>query len=136
MTTRRRLLLFVLLAVAVVLGFGAWLFWPRVSRSDENYEKIALGMTRGAMESLLGRPGDQPDEQLHARRLERRGDTITHSQMKWYGERFVIEAYLDNGIAEYDITSPGDKVVSFEIYEVVEYQYPSPLERVRYWLRL
>jgi len=136
MTTRRRLLLFGLLGGLPALGVGVLLLWPRTSISDDNYEKIELGMTRAAMEALLGSTGDQPHAQLHARRLEKRGDTITYSKMTWYGERFMIEAYMDIGIAEHHIPSPGDKVVSFEIYEIVEYQYPSPLDRIRRWLHL
>jgi hypothetical protein len=42
---------------------------------------------------------------------------------------------MANVLAEYR-DSPDDRVRSFVIYEVLEYQYPSPLDRLRRWLRL
>jgi hypothetical protein len=56
MTTRRRLLLFGLLAGSLALGTGAWLFWPRPGITRENAAKIQVGMTLAEVEAILGGP--------------------------------------------------------------------------------
>jgi hypothetical protein len=56
MTTHRRLLLFGLLAVAVVLATGSWLLWPRTAITRENAAKIQVGMTLAEVEAILGGP--------------------------------------------------------------------------------
>jgi hypothetical protein len=52
--TRRRLLLFGLLAALLVLGAGAWVVWPRMAITPENAAKIKQGMTLAEVESILG----------------------------------------------------------------------------------
>jgi outer membrane protein assembly factor BamE (lipoprotein component of BamABCDE complex) len=54
--TRRRLLLFALIAVAVVLAVGVWLLWPRTAITRENAAKIQAGMTLAEVEAILGGP--------------------------------------------------------------------------------
>ena len=55
MTTRRRLLLFGLLAGLLALGTGVWLLWPRPSAiTSENAAKIQVGMTLAEVEVILG----------------------------------------------------------------------------------
>jgi hypothetical protein len=56
MTTRRRLLLFGLLAGLLVLGVGGWLFWPRSAITRENAAKIEPGMTVADVEAIFGGP--------------------------------------------------------------------------------
>jgi hypothetical protein len=66
MTTRRRLLLFGMLAGLLVLGAGVWLFWPRPGITRENAAKIQPGMTIWQVEHLLGGPArDESTDQLN-----------------------------------------------------------------------
>jgi hypothetical protein len=56
---RRRKLLAALAGLAVVVGAGVVVLWPRAERiTRENYEAIRLGMTRAEVEAILGPPGD------------------------------------------------------------------------------
>jgi hypothetical protein len=56
MTTRRRVLLFGLLAGLLALGAGVWLLWPRTAITRENAAKIRDGMTLTEVEAILGGP--------------------------------------------------------------------------------
>jgi hypothetical protein len=56
---RKRKLLVVLAALAVVVAAGAVVLWPRPERvTKENYDRIRAGMTRAEVEAILGPPGD------------------------------------------------------------------------------
>jgi hypothetical protein len=53
--TRRRLLVFSLIATLVGLGVGAWALWPqRTAITRENAAKIQKGMTLAEVEAILG----------------------------------------------------------------------------------
>jgi hypothetical protein len=54
-----RRLLFVALPIAMVLGLGAWLLWPRTMITQENADKIQPGMTLAEVEAILGGPARQ-----------------------------------------------------------------------------
>jgi hypothetical protein len=55
---RRRTLLVVIAGLAVV-ATGAWLLWPRPERiTQENCDRIRIGMSRAEVEAILGPPGD------------------------------------------------------------------------------
>ena len=56
MTTRRRLLVFGLLAGLLVLGAGFWLLWPRTAITLENAAKVRPAMTLDEVEFILGGP--------------------------------------------------------------------------------
>jgi hypothetical protein len=56
MTTRRRLLVFGLLATLTGLGLGGWLLWPRTAITRENAAKIKRGRTLAEVEAILGGP--------------------------------------------------------------------------------
>jgi hypothetical protein len=56
MTTRRRLLVFGLLAGLLALGVGGWLVWSRTAITRENAAKITEGMTLAEVEAILGGP--------------------------------------------------------------------------------
>jgi hypothetical protein len=56
MTTRRRLLVFGLLAGLLALGAGVWLLWPRTAITRENAARIRPGMTLEEVETILGGP--------------------------------------------------------------------------------
>jgi outer membrane protein assembly factor BamE (lipoprotein component of BamABCDE complex) len=70
MTTRRRLLLFGLLAgvtVAILLAGAMRLLSPSRAITRENYAKIHKGMPRDEVEALLGAPDQIADEPLFNR---------------------------------------------------------------------
>lgn len=72
MTTRRRLLLFGLLAGFTVVGMlVAWLFLPRTAITPKNAAKIQVGMTRSEVESILGGPARDESTGPLTRDLER-----------------------------------------------------------------
>jgi hypothetical protein len=49
----------VLAGVAVVLAVGAVVLWPRPDRiTQENFDRLREGMSRGEVEAILGPPGD------------------------------------------------------------------------------
>src|SRR5438132_9649603 len=54
--SRRRLLLFAVMAVVVVLAVGPWLPWPRTAITLENAAKIQIGMMLAEAEAILGGP--------------------------------------------------------------------------------
>ena len=56
MTTRRRLLLFGVLAGLLAMAASNWLFWPRTAITRENAAHIREGMTRQEVEAILGGP--------------------------------------------------------------------------------
>jgi hypothetical protein len=57
MTTRRRLLVFGLLATLIGLGVGGWLLWPKSTAiTRESAAKIQKGMTLAEVEAILGGP--------------------------------------------------------------------------------
>jgi hypothetical protein len=56
---RRRKLLVALAGLAVVVAAGAVVLWPRTERiTQENYDRIQLGMSRAHVYTVLGPPGD------------------------------------------------------------------------------
>jgi hypothetical protein len=57
---RRRKLLVALACLAVVVGAGVVVLWPRSSSriTRENFARIKEGMSRGQVEAILGAPGD------------------------------------------------------------------------------
>ena len=65
MTTRRRLMLFGLLAGLLALGAGGWLLWPRTSAiTRENAAKIKAGMSLAEVEAILGGPARGGERKL------------------------------------------------------------------------
>ncbi len=54
--TRRRLLLFGLLAGLLAGGAGVWLLWPRTAIIRENFDKVQVGMNLAEVEAVLGGP--------------------------------------------------------------------------------
>jgi hypothetical protein len=56
--TNRRLLMFAVLIVLVLLGVSAWVFWPHEQSaiSRANAEKIHVGMTFAEVQTILGGP--------------------------------------------------------------------------------
>jgi hypothetical protein len=56
---RRRTLLVALAGLAVVVGAGTVVLWPRADRITlENFDRIKKGMRRAEVEAILGPPGD------------------------------------------------------------------------------
>jgi hypothetical protein len=53
--TRKRWALLLML-VACVGVFGAWLLWPRTAITRQNADKIQVGMTLAEVEAILGGP--------------------------------------------------------------------------------
>jgi hypothetical protein len=57
MITRRRLMVFGLLATLTALGVGGWMLWPQPTAiTRENAAKINIGMTVAQVEAILGGP--------------------------------------------------------------------------------
>ena len=56
MITRRRLLLFGMLAIATVFAVAVWMLWPRPGITRANAMRIEVGMTRADVEAVLGGP--------------------------------------------------------------------------------
>jgi hypothetical protein len=74
MTTRRRLLVFGLLATLTGLGVGWWLMmWPRTAITRENAERVQLGMTLEEVQQILGRLTDWDCDDTVALRDETSG---------------------------------------------------------------
>jgi hypothetical protein len=88
--SRRRLLLFVPVAVAAVLALGAWVFWPCTAITRENAAKITEGMTVAEVEALLGGPAR--DETTGPVVLERDGDPDDVQQRAAIYEHLLVES--------------------------------------------
>jgi hypothetical protein len=56
---RRKLLRALAIGLVALVGFGAFVVWPREERvTFENYKRIQLGMSQADVEAILGPPGD------------------------------------------------------------------------------
>jgi hypothetical protein len=114
MKTRRRLFLLALCVAVVLLGVGIWLLWPRwphTAISQENVNRINVGMTLAEVEQILGGPArDERRERalyvVPSKTIQPRGDCH-----EWIGQ--------DCGV----------------IGEVIPIE-ASMLDRFRRWLRL
>jgi hypothetical protein len=135
MTTRRRLLVFGLLAGLLVLGVGVLLLWPRTAITRENAAKIQVGMALADVEALLGGPArnegtgatrmldEQPKQGLHhsgiMRDVESRAPLV-----EWNSDYVMICVPLD----------------SEERVSACHYLFLCPAEgalvKLRRWLRL
>jgi|SRR5882724_6685651 len=131
MTTRRRLLLFGLLAGVLALGVGGWMLWPRSAITRENAAKVQTGMTLAEVESILG--GPERDESTG--RLEQDGSNDDPSRLEffdalrkaknWRSDRVIIDVHLD---------AAGRVQVCYRLQ--VRRVQESPLAILRRWLRL
>ena len=105
--TRRRLLLFGLLAGLLALGASAWMLRPLASViTRENAAKIQVGMTLAEVEALPGGPArndttgsslffdDQPSRMLHEHNIMLACEA-TPPPMEWYSDRIVIFVVFD-----------------------------------------
>jgi len=107
MNTRRRLLLFGLLAGLITLAVGGWMLWPRPSAiTSENAAKIQVGMTLAEVEVILG---------AQARRELPPGGLVTTigpvvPDAWWQSEDALVWIYLDSGrVAEiHCVDGPSD----------------------------
>jgi hypothetical protein len=58
----RRWKLLAVVGLAVLVGVGAFVLWPRPDQPDRitraNYERLRQGMSRAEVEAILGPPGD------------------------------------------------------------------------------
>jgi hypothetical protein len=70
--TRRRLLLFGLLATLACAAVAVWLPWPWTAITRENAARIEMGMTLAEVEAILGGPAR--DEATGPVILDRNGD--------------------------------------------------------------
>jgi hypothetical protein len=134
MTTRRRLLLFGLLAGLLAMAAGVWLLWPRTAITRENAARIQEGMTRQEVESILGGP----------QRVEVGGKTMTGGS----GTSRVVHVMKPGVYAEFPfwVSVEAWIVVSFDENERVRAggvecrsvvrNEESPLDKLRRWLRL
>jgi hypothetical protein len=122
MTTRRRLLVFGLLAGLLVLGASVWLLLPRTAITRENAQKIQVGMTLAEVETILGHPaGDyRTNPQGPPPALVFPGDETVVS---WYDDATSVSVVLDErGRVKHHGYSD---------------EHPEPiLSKVRRWLRL
>jgi hypothetical protein len=56
---RRRILLVALAGLAVVVAAGAVVLWPQTARcTDENFDRLGVGMTVAEVQAILGTSGD------------------------------------------------------------------------------
>ena len=55
---RRRTLLVALAGLAVVVAAGAVVLWPRSRITQDDSDRIKIGMTRAEVQAILGPPGD------------------------------------------------------------------------------
>jgi hypothetical protein len=61
MAMRRRTLLVVLAGLAVVVATGVFVLWPKAQPdriTQENFARVADGMSHAEVEAILGPPGD------------------------------------------------------------------------------
>jgi hypothetical protein len=95
MTTRRRLLVFGLLAGALALGGGIWLLWPRQSAITLANAVRIHGMTRQEVENILGRPTTEIRNGESPILMAPYGPW--DSQCEWNSPEFVIVVAFDKG---------------------------------------
>jgi len=138
MTARRRLLLFGLLTVLLLLVVAAFVFWPRPSViTPENADKIQKGMTLAVVEVLLGGPprneSDMPDNfindafvipdpaEFKAGRLRPLAGPF--EEKRWATAGFLVVVHFDD-----DGRVVRHRNFTFEVHL-------SFLDKLRHWLR-
>jgi hypothetical protein len=123
--TRRRLLLFGLLAA--VTGLGGWLLWPRSAITRENAAKIQIGMTLAEVEAILGGPARDdstgPFEGEWPRDFK---FDPTNPDADWHSDTVLVLVRLDGR----------NRVKSFEVLPVRRSDGESSLDVIRRWLGL
>ena len=99
---RRRTVLVVLGgALAVVVAVGVVVLWPRPERiTQENYDRIRVGMSRAEVYAVLGPPGDYSTGDAKASDLP--GPPMLTEDLRqaisleeWFGDRAAIGVYFD-----------------------------------------
>jgi hypothetical protein len=106
MTMWRRKLIAVVAGLALLVGAGAFVLWPRPDRiTRENLGRIRDGMSLAEVEAILGPPGDHRTKPTtyHRHFLEppRHADTMASEPdvdvKKWQGDTGDIEIVFSNG---------------------------------------
>jgi hypothetical protein len=123
----RRLLLFAVPIIVVPLGVGGWLLWPRPGITRANVEQIHDGMTREAVEELLGGPpGDyRTPGSRHSQFEIQFGYPGNSTLEQWDGDQgLVLVAFNQQGL-----------VVAHRFYETPS-DDESLFEKIRRLLRL
>ncbi len=121
--TRRRLLLFAVVAVALALAGGVWLLWPRTALMRENAAKIRAGMTLAEVEVILDGPARDETHGAGYFRIPPLCD-LGVERREWIGPDCSIRViFLDNQVFH---------VTEEETY----YSEETALQRIRRWLRL
>jgi hypothetical protein len=125
--TRRRLLLFALAAAVVLFGASIWLLWPRACAiTQENIDRIKVGMTFAEVEQILGGP---PRDENHRGALYIDALHISHAHKEddcrqWIGQEHGVTVYF------------ADQRVSASRHGDVVWLEESFLDRLRRWLGL
>jgi hypothetical protein len=100
MSRKRHFLLLVgVTAGLAVLAVGAWLFWPRPSSiTEENDDKVRVGMTREEVEAILGGPAG--NHGFQERIVQTRDDIDVWrlaecGYLQWINSRYMVGVQLD-----------------------------------------
>ena len=129
MTTRRRVLVFGLLAGLLALSGGVWLLWPRPGITRANAAKIKVGMTLPEVEAILGGPA----------RCEATGEVVVEGEAVVERNAYPRLAFRDartwqSNTVEIWVTFDADERVAD--IDPIPLRHESALELVRRWLRL
>jgi hypothetical protein len=96
--TRKRLFL-VFAALAALGVVGTWVLWPRPSRITEaNYRLVRDGLTRHAVEEVLGPPGDHRTRLCHFTGMQGGGCPTKEAmacQVEWRGDGGRVLVWFD-----------------------------------------
>jgi hypothetical protein len=135
MTTRRRLLVFGLLAGVFALGAGGWLLWPtepRTAITRENAEKLKTGMTLEEVQAILDGPARNDATVPVALEFQIMGPRLSSVPRHLEIEPLIWQSNVVQINAWFDVEH---KLISFNIFTCRRVP-ESPLDMLRRWLHL